>query len=103
MRVMTARGAPVSAPSALASLRVFAQQLEEGRSGVRERRAAAVRGPQHALVREAADGDGGERAALKLLGDAHVRDEGDADLLLHEAFDRLHGRQLQADVERRVL
>src|SRR4051812_10196229 len=62
-----------------------------------------MRGPDDALVCEAADGNRGERPALKFFRDAHARDERDADLLLHEALYGLDGGEFNRDVERRVM
>src|SRR3954465_11220543 len=80
-----------------------AEKFDKGCGGVRERRALSVRGPDDALVREAADGDSCERAALQLFGDAHARDESYTDLLLHEALYGLDCGEFNGDVERRVL
>src|ERR1043165_4598211 len=84
-------------------LRPLTKNFEEGRGGVRVGRAARVGGPEDALVCEAADGDGRERAALKLLGDAHARDDGEADFPLDEALDGFDGGEFERDVERRVV
>src|ERR1700753_3340589 len=86
-----------------ACLCVTAKQFEERRGRVRERRIAAAGGPERAAVGEAADGGGRERAAFEFFGDAHSGDEGDADLLLNESLDRLDGRKLKRDVERRAV
>src|SRR5947209_3151651 len=84
-------------------LRALSQQFEEGCGGVREGRAAQGGGPEDAFVSQAADGDCGERAALKLLADAHARHEGDANLPLNEPLDGLDGGEFEDDVERRVV
>src|SRR5947209_226616 len=107
IRLMSKAGRLASCSSCLRGtvygLRAPAQQFEEGRGGVREGRAAQVGGPEDALVGEAADGDGGERAALDLFGDAHARHDGEADLPLDEALDGLDGGEFEDDVERRVV
>src|SRR5579885_732048 len=89
--------------SASACLCVPPEKFEEGGRGVRERRAASDGGPERAAVGEVADGDGRERAAFEFFGDAHARDEGDADLFLNEALDRLGGREFERNIKRGVV
>src|SRR4051812_6177724 len=82
---------------------VSSQDFEEGGGGVRKSHLAAVRRPERAVVGQSFDGDGGKTPVLQLLADAHARDKRETDLELDEALDGLDGRELQRDVERRVM
>src|SRR5258707_15590064 len=59
--------------------------------------------PKGAHIRKVLDGNADQRAAIQLVGDAHAGNKGETDLKLDEALDGFHGRQLEGDIERRMV
>src|SRR6185503_20287641 len=84
-------------------LLVLAQEIEKGGGGGREISAAPMRSPEDSIVRQTANGNGHQRPSLQLFANTHARHERQTDALLHESFDRLDGRELERDIQRRVL
>ena len=59
---------------------------------------ATMGGPERAGIGQSFDGDRGERAALKFLDNAHLGNEREPDLQLHETLDGFHGSEFKGDV-----
>ena len=84
-------------------LSMFAQQVEERGGGRRELRAATMDGPEGSIVRKPAYGDADEYSSRELFAYAHSWHETQAHALLYESLYRLDGRQLERDIQRRVM
>jgi len=77
---------------------VLSQYSQEGRGRMRECNVATVCYPERSEVAQLGHGNGRERTALQLFGDAHSRDERQAYLKLNETFDSFYCSQLEGDV-----
>src|SRR6185369_7714593 len=74
---------------------VGAEDIEERSGGGGEVGAAAVSGPESAIVTEATDRDCYQDSALQLFTHTHARHERQTYTLLHETLNRLDRCQLE--------
>src|ERR1051326_1951005 len=80
-----------------------AENAQESSGGRGEVGATTMSGPESAIMCEAADGNSHQLSALQLFTHTHARHEGQAHALLHKPLNRFNSRELECDVERRVL